>query len=273
MRKLTTTIVTTGLAAIAVAGCTSSKKTDGNPSPPPASSGSSSSQSTGGRGDGAGISAVGFVKAATDATRQAQSVKIKETGTILGQQFTADGALRFSGDTVDADVKEHSGLGDIEVIYVQNVFYIKGIEKGDPGKPWTKDSSLSKTIGPLVKKADPSQMLQLLTTTSKLTPVGTETINGVHTTHYSVQVDLTKLAQQDPDLAKLVQDAMQMGAKTQAFDVWVDDQKRPARLRTTVEVPNPIDKTKKLTFSQTVDYTDWGAPVTIQAPPADQVAN
>jgi hypothetical protein len=271
MRKLTTTIVTTGLAAIAVAGCTSAKKTDGHPQLPPASSGSSS-QSAGGNGGGAGISAVGFVKAATDATRQAQTVKIKETGTILGQQFTADGALRFSGNTVDADVKEHSGLGEIEVIYVQDTFYIKGIEKGDPGKPWTKDSSLSKTIGPLVKKADPSQMLQLLTTTSNLTPLGTETVNGVHTTHYSVQIDLTRLAQHDPDLAKLVEDAMQMGAKTQALDVWIDDQKRPARLRTTVEAPNPVDKSKKLTFSQTVDYSDWGAPVTIQAPPADQVA-
>jgi len=43
------------------------------------------------------------------------------------------------------------------------------------------------------------------------------------------------------------------------------------RLTTAAEIPNPVDKTKKITMSQTVDYTDWGSPVTITAPPADQV--
>ena len=47
--------------------------------------------------------------------------------------------------------------------------------------------------------------------------------------------------------------------------VWVDDQQRLSRLTLLLSEDNAMN------VSQTVDYIEWGAPVTIAAPPANQV--
>ena len=49
---------------------------------------------------------------------------------------------------------------------------------------------------------------------------------------------------------------------SQKVDLWLDDQDRPAKMTTT---------TSGVTMQ--VTYSDWGAPVTITAPPADQVGS
>jgi hypothetical protein len=278
MRKLTTTIVTTGLAAIAVAGCTSSKKADGAQTTPPGAPSSSGSQ-TGGGSSGSGgtageaIAGAAFVAQATTAVEQAQTVKVKESLSLLGIPLTANGVARFGDQTADADVTSDTPAGPVQVIIVDGDVYIKGLTKGDPGKPWTKNAGQAKDIGAALKQADPRLALKLFSDVGTLKQVGAETVNGVSATHYSVTVELAKVAQQHPELADILNTLIKQGVKTQDVQLWVDAQKRPVRITTSVQLPNPVKPGTKITSNQTTDFSDWGAPVTIQAPPADQVAN
>jgi len=276
MRKLTTTIAATGLAAIAVAGCTSSKKSDdtkttlpGAPSASGSQSGGGSSGSGGGTAGGA-IAGAAFVAQATP--EQAQTVKIKESMSLLGIPLTANGVAKFGDKTADADVTSDTPAGPVQVIIVDGDVYIKGLAKGSPGKPWTKNAGEAKDIASALKQSDPRLALKMFSDVGTLKQVGTETVNGVSATHYSITVELAKVAQQHPDLADILNTLIKQGVKTQDVQLWVDAQKRPVRITTSVQLPNPVKPSAKITSTQTVDFTDWGAPVDIQAPPADQVA-
>jgi hypothetical protein len=273
MRKLTTAVVTTGLAAIAVAGCTSSKKTEGTPAPPPSTSGTSGAQTGGGGGAGGPVAGAAFVAAATTAVEQAQTVKVKESMSLLGIPLTANGVAKFGDQTVAADVTSSTPVGPVQVIIVDGDVYLKGLSKGVPGKPWTKNADASKDIASALKQSDPRMVLKMFSDVGTLKQVGTENINGVSATHYSVTVELAKVAQQHPELASVLNALIKQGIKTQDVQLWVDSQKRPVRIVTSTELPNPAKPGSKITSNQTIDFTDWGAPVTIQAPPADQVAN
>jgi LppX_LprAFG lipoprotein len=270
MRKLIAAVAATGLAAT-LAACSSSNSDDNGRTTSPGSSSQSSSTTTNGPG-GNRIDAAHFVALATTAAEKAQTVKIKVSMSLLGAAITASGDLRFGDKTADASVTSSTPIGPVQVIIVSGDVYTKGLAKGDPGRPWTKNASGATEIGAALKKADPRQTLQMLSSIGTLKPVGTETINGVRATHYSVTVDLAKVAKQQPDLAGLINNLIKQGVKVQDVQLWADSQKRPVRLVTSVQLPNPADPTKKITSAQTVDYTDWGAPVTIAAPPADQIA-
>jgi hypothetical protein len=118
---------------------------------------------------------------------------------------------------------------------------------------------------------DPTQMLAYLRATSgKVEKVGTETIRGVETTHYRAQVDLDKVAAQAPaNLRKTFRASIQslkqsLGRSTVPVDVWIDQDDLVRRLTEHLDVKG----SGKIDFS--VDFYDFGAPVSISAPPASQ---
>ena len=269
MRKLSIAIAVMGVA-VALAACSSSKPDSSPSSPSPASSSSSSSTT---RGAGTGIDAAAFVAQATAATEKAQTVKIKESMSLLGVPITANGVARFGDQTADADVTSTTPVGPVQVIIVDGDVYTKGLSRGNPSKPWTKNAGESKEIAEALKQADPRMALKMFSDVGTLKQMGTETVNGVSATHYSVTVELAKVAQQHPELADILNVLIQNGVKTQDVQLWVDSQKRPVRLVTSAQLPNPVKPGAKINSTQSVDFTDWGAPVTIQAPPADQVAS
>src|SRR5438067_2308558 len=97
--------------------------------------------------------------------------------------------------------------------------------------------------------------------------IGTETIDGVRTTHYRAKVDLNKaLAKATPRerraIKRLLRSAKQQGfdAAPTRVDVWVGDDGLVRRL------------TERLGGAGTVTMTfsDYGAPVQIDVPPADE---
>jgi hypothetical protein len=116
---------------------------------------------------------------------------------------------------------------------------------------------------------DPTQMLAYLRATSgKIEKVGTETVRGVETTHYRAQVDLDKVAAQAPaSLRKTYRASIQslkqsLGSRTVPVDVWVDGDNLVRRLAEHLAVKG----SGKVDFS--VDFYDFGAPVSISPPPA-----
>ncbi|MFC1400508.1 MULTISPECIES: hypothetical protein [Streptacidiphilus] len=109
---------------------------------------------------------------------------------------------------------------------------------------------------------DPSTSVKLLTSSGDIRRVGTETVDGVSTTHYSGTVDVKKLVSSDPGLKAIADQAAKSGMTTETVDMWVNDQSLPVKVHETAT-------TSQGTMDITIHYSDFSnTPVTITAPPA-----
>jgi hypothetical protein len=106
---------------------------------------------------------------------------------------------------------------------------------------------------------------------SDVTTVGPDTIRGVATTHYHALLDLGKAIDQakvPPSLRPSLKQALSLFGNESSIpvDIWVDAASRVRRLTETMNLPGVG------AFSTTIDLYDFGVPVNVVAPPADQVA-
>src|SRR5262249_48621850 len=123
---------------------------------------------------------------------------------------------------------------------------------------------------PVSTDQSPADGLAWLRGSKHAEKLGTETIDGVQTTHYRVRVDLKDaLAQATPKqreaLNRLSRFARQQGvdpASTKS-DVWIGDD---GLVRRTTERLGRLG-------SVTTTFSDFGTPVHIEAPPADETVD
>jgi predicted small lipoprotein YifL len=147
------------------------------------------------------------------------------------------------------------------------------------GKPWLKldirqlAKSRNANLGQFreLTQNDPTQMLAYLKATSgKIQKVGTEDIRGVATTHYRAKVDLAKVAQQAPaNVRKAFRTSIialedSLGTDKLPVDVWIDKDNLVRRFAEHLAVAGA----GAIDFS--VDFYDFGTPVTITTPPASE---
>ncbi|MFA1543823.1 LppX_LprAFG lipoprotein [Actinomadura monticuli] len=174
-------------------------------------------------------------------------------------------------------------MGGMEQRLVGRTMYLKmpmlsQLGGGAGAKPWIKLSldELGKQSGMNIdellqqsRQMDPVQNTKMLTASKDVREVGKETVNGVETTHY------TGTYRMEDAIAKLspeMQDAYRKNATTTGmdamnFDLWVDGQQVPQQMRMT------SNKTAEGTLTMTMKYRDYGKPVDITEPPADQVTD
>jgi len=240
------------------------------------------------------------VAAAFQATRGAHTARVQlriqvsagSAGSSFNASTTADGVLDFANDTQDLTIRQPTG-GTLETRTVGGATYTQlpaGLRR--PGtKPWVKV-----VVPPGLKRPsslnDPTQILGLLRgAASSVTMVGKETVRRERTTHYKVQIDLTKLqaeagrtaAPGQPNAYSLLRKLL--GRDTLPMDVWVDSKQRIARLRTVLPLPSSAsaataptaapapspNPTPAGTATSIEEFYDFAVPVNVQAPPPDQV--
>jgi hypothetical protein len=168
----------------------------------------------------------------------------------------------------------------IQMIYLDKVIYVKMpqlTQASSTAKPWVKvdltqagqqaglnlDSLLNSS-----KQADPAEQTKMFTASKDVREVGKETIDGVKTTHYTGSITVAEAmgkldAQTRQQLQKIYN---QIGATKINFDLWADSQQLPRKLSTKVNV-------QQGTMTSTIVYRDYGKPVSVSAPPADQVGD
>ena len=268
--------------------------------------GGGSSASTQSAGEGAATTSAGsdavLVSAASKATNAGSSkVDFVITTQIPGKDgpvtLKGNGAFDYKAQQgkLTYDFSElfaatgQSALGNepVQVILDKTTFYMKFALLSQllpDAKPWIEFNleKLGKLqgvdLGQLAQlnQGDPSGTLAYLTATGEVTKVGTEQVNGVSTTHYHAVVDLDKVVQQAPaaDQAALQQSVdklkEQLGTSTLPIDVWIGDDGLPARIKYDVKVS--VSGQESASVLQ-MDFTDWGVPVTVTPPPADQVTD
>jgi hypothetical protein len=121
-------------------------------------------------------------------------------------------------------------------------------------------------------QADPSQSLQMLTASSDAHAVGYDRVRGVFTTHYTLKVDLNRLAKEHKDLAKSYDAVRRLtGADSFPAEAWIDDQGRIRRLKLDLSFNGPTGAAFRM--SMTEELYAFGIKANIRPPAANQVVD
>ncbi|WP_067812232.1 hypothetical protein [Actinomadura kijaniata] len=146
------------------------------------------------------------------------------------------------------------------------------------GKPWARISldAVGQAAGGVnyrqlldqAKQQSPADQVKMFTTSKDVQQVGTETVDGVRTTHYkgtyNPQEALTKL---DPQSRQAMERTYaQLGTTAIPFDLWVGDDSLPRKMTMSMQ-------TAMGTMSTTALYRDYGKPIQVAVPPASEVGD
>jgi hypothetical protein len=121
-------------------------------------------------------------------------------------------------------------------------------------------------------QADPSQSLNMLMASTDAHPVGYDRVRGVFTTHYTLNVDLDRLAKGNSDLRKTF-DALRKltGVQSYPAEAWIDSQDRVRRMKVDISFNPPTGGA--FTMSMTEDFYAFGIKVNVQPPSSSDVVD
>ena len=157
------------------------------------------------------------------------------------------------------------GIGRLEFVQIGDTAYLK-VPKGRAapgGQHWYGLTSPGGAAA--VGSQDPLAFLRALSGSDEVSSAGSETVNGVETTRYEVDLDVQALADAS---AKNGGTALPPGAvdaiEDATAEVWIDDAGLPRRMRMAMSAQN-------LDFRFAFEFLDYGGVVTATAPPASDV--
>ena len=237
--------------------------------------------------------------AAEKSARESMTISTKGSG-LFAFSMTASGVVDFAtGDsqfTADLGGATAAFLpGGFEVRVVNKVAYVKLPDSigrligGAGGKQWLAVGAPKGAAGssPLsgIGQSDPTKVLAALERVSDdVKQVGTATVRGVETKHYRATLDLGKAIDNSKVPKSLRAKADQLfggaGAPTIPVDVFLDSEGRLRRMTLEMDLSafsgaGATGATGALgslpTVSMTLDLYDFGTPVNVQAPPANQI--
>ncbi|MFC7645327.1 DUF1396 domain-containing protein [Streptosporangium lutulentum] len=224
------------------------------------------------------------VQKAEAVTSYSADVALEATGGDKGTSKIQGSLLYQSRPQLATDVKldtiTYGGQnvpGGARAILSGDTVYVKSqlLNKfAGAAKPWVKvsltDVNAKEQAGikgfmDQIQQFDLASTVKLLTASKDVKAVGTETVGGVDTTHYSGTFPVAEAAQViDPaKSAQLQRDLSQ--AKNVKFDFWADAQSLPRKVALS-------GAQQGATFNLTAFFKGFNEPVEITAPPADQVS-
>jgi hypothetical protein len=207
---------------------------------------------------------------AIDGTSARLSFKL---GSMLGQMglpSSMGGLAQLQNATIKEIALEQNGD---YVVYMQLGFLSSQLPGG---KQWIKldVSKLGKAAGLDLGKLmsgtqfQPSDLLGMLTSEgAKIQELGAATVDGVATTHYRVTIDLAK-ALQSKGLTSPLLNSITAQMKTATSEVWIGKDGLVRRVKISYNVPHGA---KPMRMAMTMSLYDYGAHLSIAAPPSSQV--
>jgi hypothetical protein len=246
-------------------------------------------------------SAAKILRAAYTQTTDAKTAKVTLTESItrsnalpLQATISGSGSVDFGSSNCTLTFSSAQTAGDYSVLFVSPNLYIQlpAADKSQlpTGKTWLSldlntvtEAKLGASLSQLSSSwQESTQLLSYLqsVSTSGITTVGPATIKGVPTTEYKATVDLTKAADQKSPAAQAALKSLeaQLNATTMPVQVWLDGQGRVRQVTNQLQVTTNAQSNGSTTVpaasgsvSTTVDYYDFGTPVTVQPPLASQV--
>lgn len=269
MRKFTLLASAAAVTAVVLSGC-------GN-QPADQNNGQNGNNSTGDTGVGT-LSLLAENMAKKSAEKSSAHMVFRAEA--AGMSIAGEGDVKLGTEPAMQMAVNLGSEGSLEMRLVDEVIYVKLPQGLEPGKPWLRidangndpiSQSLGAALEQMKQSGDPSQLLTQLKDSGEITAQKQEELNGKQTTHYSVTVDVAKAAATTGAQQELVEEARKAGVEKLPIEVWVDQEQLPVRFTMEVPVKDPSSQ-QSSTVKVNVDYTDWGKPVTVAAPPAAEVA-
>jgi hypothetical protein len=224
------------------------------------------------------------VAKAAEKSEDITSLRYRMSGKTPGEgRVSGEAAMSMKPPALSMkmSVDDQAADGPVEIRLVGKAMYIGGgaqAAKEMDGKSWIKfdvsalagDKELNgDQLGAGQADKNPAEESTFLTGAKDVKKVGTETVEGVKTTHYKGTVTLDDLRKslkgEDRSTREKREKALdqytKMGIEALTMDMWVDgdDRTRQFRMRGTAD-KGPLD--------MTVTFLDFDKPVTVKAPPA-----
>ncbi|WP_405949966.1 hypothetical protein OG588_29750 [Streptomyces prunicolor] len=237
------------------------------------------------------VSSIAALRSAEQSTDRADSAKV-ESSTVLGSVMSMDAkgnlawddgitgtlTMTYTGGTV-AQTMRAAGSTSMEARYLPDAYYAKMGEKFAAqagGRHWLKydyddlaklGGSSGAYLRDQMQNSTPNQSVKLLLASGDVEKVGTESVRGRRTTHYSGTVNVADLATENSNLtasqlAGLKKQLTATGVSTAQVDIWVDAQNLLVK-----KVEKGAMSSGR--YSQTAYYSDYGVKVDATVPPAD----
>jgi hypothetical protein len=226
---------------------------------------------------------------AADTTVHAGSAEVKISGSVTaaGQTLPLSGNgvidMRANGGRLSMSMSvPGAGTQSFDEVVSGTTVYLRmppALSQLPGGKKWMKIDlqKIGKSQGVDFAKVmnagrqNPADMLRFLKAVGNSNVVGTESIGGATTTHYSGSIDLARAADRLGD-AKTAAAMKQMfasgGMSTIPVDVWIDDAGRVRRERMSMTFGTGGTSGG---MEMAIDFVRFGVPVDLRAPPSDQV--
>jgi hypothetical protein len=246
-------------AALALAGCGAS--TTGTAAPAPAAP-----------APVAQITNIGELSdAIAKSTQGKNSASMDMNIGFAGQSITGTGAYSINGPDVKMQITMTiPEMGPMEMRLVDRVMYIKSARSGpkwlkapiDPNNPQAAE------FAKIIDQVDVSKQFEQFKTVGTLKGKAEEPVDGTPATRYDIGVDVAKALASAPDAETKAQlePLQQAGVQNLDMQLWADQANLPVQFKTAFSAQG-----QQITAS--VKLKNWGAPVTVTAPPADQTAD
>lgn len=198
------------------------------------------------------------------------------------EQGTLSLDLSALGLVAQGPVDPNALPSKVEIVLTPKIFYMKIPEEAlalaDYPKPWVKidleaqaaEAGVTATGLEQLGGNDPTATLTLLGGAVDMEKVGEDKVQGVATTRYKGGIDPEKAVAEAPedkrDELRATVESLG-GLDRLPVEVWVDGEGRVRRILSTAEAGTGAKA------AVTVEYFDFGVPVEVQIPPADQVAD
>ncbi len=207
--------------------------------------------------EGEKVAVADFVGRLQAATEAATTASMTMTMDVSGATITSNGDVDYTTDPPSMAMKMTSpmGGGEMDIRFVDGTMYMNMGEMSQ-GKFYKLTlEEMSQAVGAdLTEQMDPMKSIESFTQgVDTITYLGTETVDGEKLEAYEMTLDTTKVDQLQGMGGQL--------PKKLTYQVWLDDEDRMRR--------TSMDMGKLGTMQ--MDVFDWGQPVDISAPPANQV--
>ena len=207
-----------------------------------------------------------FYPSVMAAMKDAETFAFETTSGSAGQTQTMAGQARFSDAGVEMKASS-TGAQAMEMILVGQAMYMKSPDLG-AGDKWLKIdlSDPDSIFGMIGKATDPEVMFKAMEAPKKLELVGSEDVDGVETNHYRITLDPAQYL----DAMDFPAAMADMLPKEMVTEMWVDADNLPRKFAQTMEVP-AVGGGQATSSTTEGTYSDFGADVEIEEPPASEV--
>jgi hypothetical protein len=269
IKKISLLAAASAVAVVTVGACSSNGQAS------PTNTGASASQG------GQSVNSVAQLADLVSKTSTNSSAHIQFSGGADGETVSGTGEMKIAGADSAVNLDMTTPVGEMDMVLAGQALYIKlppSIAK--TAKPWVKIDAngtdpVSKMLGSMFsqeqQQMDPGGMLDKIKEFATIRQSNPDTVDGQPATHYALTVDTQKMLNSSAVTPQMRQALQSSGAKLPAtipYDIWVNSQNLPVKFTMTEPVQT---QQGSQTISVTMTFTDWGQPVTITAPPADQV--